>query len=421
MTTSAVRLTETAINKAIRDAKLGSAAQIDLSDPDQRGLVLRIGKTGYAAWNLVCKSTEGKFVRRIIGGYPAISLSAARAKARSLREAIRQGNVPATRTAVLSEAREREQSKKEQPTFEILFDMYEAHIKSSNKGIKSWPEARKRLSSMFRDAMPLPLEDVTLNKLQGIIDRHGLKSSTSAAWGMRTIRPILKWASAPGRALLPRDMMFLDYGSGVARRERILTSDELVYVLLAMKRLEGHPYVDCMKFIMLTLLRRSEAVYVRWQDITFGDEPFVRIADTKNGLDHKLPLSRQATHLLLTRRSSAEKIEIQGGGMLRGVRPVDLVFFNGAGGALANWHKAQTFINEASKTEGWQRHDLRRTGATLLGEMGVEPYIVEAALNHTSIHSALAATYNQSRYRRQVADALQRLADHLDKLVGDRP
>jgi hypothetical protein len=50
----------------------------------------------------------------------------------------------------------------------------------------------------------------------------------------------------------------------------------------------------------------------------------------------------------------------------------------------------------------------------MLGEMGELPDIIEAALNHVSIRSALAATYNRSRYRPQVAVALQRLADALD-------
>ena len=50
----------------------------------------------------------------------------------------------------------------------------------------------------------------------------------------------------------------------------------------------------------------------------------------------------------------------------------------------------------------------------MLGDMGELPDIVEAALNHTAIHSPLAATYNRSRYRPQVAAALQRLADALD-------
>jgi hypothetical protein len=42
------------------------------------------------------------------------------------------------------------------------------------------------------------------------------------------------------------------------------------------------------------------------------------------------------------------------------------------------------------------------------------PDIIEAALNHVAIRSQLAATYNRSRYRPQVAAALQRLADALD-------
>jgi integrase len=69
---------------------------------------------------------------------------------------------------------------------------------------------------------------------------------------------------------------------------------------------------------------------------------------------------------------------------------------------------------DASKTEGWTRHDLRRTAATLMGEMGELPHVIEAALNHTAVHSQLAATYNQARYRPQVTLALQRLADALD-------
>jgi hypothetical protein len=40
--------------------------------------------------------------------------------------------------------------------------------------------------------------------------------------------------------------------------------------------------------------------------------------------------------------------------------------------------------------------------------------IIEAAPNHVSIRSPLAATYSRSRYRPQVATALQRLADALD-------
>jgi hypothetical protein len=63
---------------------------------------------------------------------------------------------------------------------------------------------------------------------------------------------------------------------------------------------------------------------------------------------------------------------------------------------------------------GWQRHDLRRTSATAMGELGVMPDVIEAVLNHVTIHSQIASVYNKSRYRPQVAEALQKLADWLD-------
>jgi integrase len=94
--------------------------------------------------------------------------------------------------------------------------------------------------------------------------------------------------------------------------------------------------------------------------------------------------------------------------------PYELVFSTRTGKKLGNWDRHTKAVQKASGTSGWTRHDLRRTGATMLGEMGELPDIIEAALNHVSIRSPLAATYNRSRYRPQVAAALQRLADALD-------
>jgi integrase len=95
----------------------------------------------------------------------------------------------------------------------------------------------------------------------------------------------------------------------------------------------------------------------------------------------------------------------------------DLVFAVKGGGPLHNWDRETKAIHAASQTKGWTRHDLRRTGATLLGDLGETPDIIEAALNHVSIRSTLAATYNRSRYRPQVAAALQKLADQLDTMM----
>src|SRR6202034_1733933 len=79
-----------------------------------------------------------------------------------------------------------------------------------------------------------------------------------------------------------------------------------------------------------------------------------------------------------------------------------------------NWDRETKALQEDSGTTGWTRHDLRRTGATMLGDMGELPDIIEAALNHVAIRSTLAATYNRSRYRPQVSAGVQRLADALE-------
>jgi hypothetical protein len=52
----------------------------------------------------------------------------------------------------------------------------------------------------------------------------------------------------------------------------------------------------------------------------------------------------------------------------------------------------------------------------MLGELGDLPDIVETTLNHVSIRSPLAASYNRSRHRPQVAAAMQRLAEAPDRL-----
>ena len=121
----------------------------------------------------------------------------------------------------------------------------------------------------------------------------------------------------------------------------------------------------------------------KWQDVNLAANTWTLQA-TKNGTQHVIPLSRQA------------------GALLRGLQPAQadpegLVFSNSGGGALSAWDEATDTIQAASSTEGWQRHDLRRTAATLMGEMGVAAHVIESALNHADVHSPLASVYNRSR------------------------
>ena len=62
----------------------------------------------------------------------------------------------------------------------------------------------------------------------------------------------------------------------------------------------------------------------------------------------------------------------------------------------------------------WNVHDLRRTVATRMADLGVQPHIIEQVLNHQSGHKrGPAGIYNRSPYEREVKAALALWQDHV--------
>jgi integrase len=71
----------------------------------------------------------------------------------------------------------------------------------------------------------------------------------------------------------------------------------------------------------------------------------------------------------------------------------------------------------------WTPHDARRTFATGCANLGIQPHVIEAALNHVSGHKAgVAGVYNKSVYEREVRAAMALWADHVRTLAegGER-
>jgi integrase len=78
-------------------------------------------------------------------------------------------------------------------------------------------------------------------------------------------------------------------------------------------------------------------------------------------------------------------------------------------------------LDIAMKIPPWRLHDLRRTAATGMAEIGVAPHIVEAVLNHISgVKAGVAGTYNRAAYAAEKKAALERWAAHVEGLVAGR-
>ena len=185
-----------------------------------------------------------------------------------------------------------------------------------------------------------------------------------------------------------------DEGNG---RDRVLTQDELRKLWLNLG--DGH-FADIVRLLLLTGQRRSEIGGLTWTEVDFGRKLIVLSPErTKNSRQHEVPLSAQALAILerQPRRNSTE-----------------FVFSK-----YMNWADAKAKLDQRAGIAPWRLHDLRRTCATGMAELGVQPWYVEAVLNHQSGHKqGVAGTYNRAKYTDEMRSALQRWADYLEKITA---
>jgi integrase len=378
--------------------KAGLAATLNDAEP---GLRLWIGTGGTATWQWRGRDHTGRVRTFTLGHHPHVGLAEARRLSRQMSHAVRYAGADP-----VAAARAKRTSAKalQGHTFAALLDLY-------GKGDRptSWAsQMRPQIERIFRTHLETPLASLTVGNLQFTADNHA--KPKSASFGVRCLLTVLRWAAAAGRSYVGREMLDLQAPAGKPSRDRVLTREELAK-LLPVLRADAGPYGAALRLILFTAARKGEVEAARWRDIDFQAGTWTirqhsgrggaDVKDTKNTTVHVVPLSRQAAQVL------------------RSVAPEDPapdahVFVTSTSKPLGAWEKATARLHAASNTNGWHRHDLRRSAATLMGEMGVMPDIVEAALNHVTIRSHVATIYNKSRYRPEVARALQLLADALD-------
>ena len=200
------------------------------------------------------------------------------------------------------------------------------------------------------------------------------------------------------------------------RRDRVLTGGEIKALWNACGEPSddrsggiGEPFGSFAKILLLTAQRRAEVAGMRWSEIDMDKSVWTIPGErTKNKLPHAVPLSAQASSII----EAVTRIDKS-----------DFVFTTTGDSGLGGFSRAKERIDRKMKaTKPWTFHDLRRTASTNIGDIGVQPHIVEAVLNHISGHRAgVAGTYNRAAYAAEKADALQRWADHVEWLVTGRP
>jgi integrase len=387
-------LTDPAIARLTREA-VAAGKRHDVRDPGHRGLWLRIGKTGSRTWALRARDNRGRARWFVLGYHPAISLANARKEADAALVQVRQGNAP--------KGRRRAASAPEGPadTLDAVLALYVAQVGHEQIG---WRRHLVTVKLVFAPLLSRSLAALTASDFQIVAD--GWQSHATANLVVSMVRPVLRWAAT--RNYCRKELSDFRRVSPPKQRDRVLSHEELSRLLPLFTDAERWMvYADVFYFLLLTCTRASVAMFARWGEVEGDLWRIPNRPGTKNQ-KYVVPLPRQARELLRRRREADPD-----------ARPDDLIFRSRYGTrlCLSNLDAATKWFRSKSETTNWHRHDLRRTSATTMGELGTDPHVIEAALGHVDlIASKVAGIYNRARYTPQLATALQQLADFYDTL-----
>src|SRR5262249_25564095 len=166
-------------------------------------------------------------------------------------------------------------------------------------------------------------------------------------------------------------------------RERVLADSELAAIWNAC---EDDNHGRIVRLMVLLGCRRAEVGGMRRSEFDFTKGMWTLPKErAKNGRALTFPLPPMALAIV---QSVPDKGR-------------DCLFGDRSEGGFAGWDLAKKRLDRrlGDAVQPWRLHDLRRTCATGMAELGVEPHVIEAVLNHVSGHKAgIAGVYNKARY-----------------------
>jgi integrase len=352
----------------------------------------RVGAGGkmLRSWILQYKHA-GSTRRLLIGSVAALGAEQARAEARKARAKVELGQDPQSDKVARRD--------KDRHTMRALVEQYLAAKKVRPR---TFVEISRYLTEHFKSFGNMPVDSVTRRDVAARLVAIKNKSGAATAGAARNaLSAMFAWAMGEGLAE-SNPVIGTNRPETNGARERVLSDDELVRVWDACD--DGSEHSTVVKLLILTGCRRAEVGDLCWAWFPPDMSTFtIPAAHSKNGRPHTLPVMPMMRSIIDTVPHMANRDQL----------------FGERSHGFTRWH-CKSELDERSGVTGWTLHDLRRTVATRMADIGVQPHIIEAALNHQSgSKRGVAGTYNRSPYANEVRNALATLERYIGLIIDD--
>lgn len=395
---------------------------------DGGGLFLRVRPTGAKDWLLVY-TFAGNRRKLGLGSLEMVPLAAARSEAAKARESVKQQIDPQVQRKLRQAEQEAQRKILEalhaRQTVRDLFERWAAVDLIRRK------DGGKEIRRMFeKDVLPkigsLFVEDVKKGHVTSVTDALLARSVN------RMAKLIFSLMRQMFRFAVDRDFIEADPTASIRKtkiggqdteRDRVLSEAEIWALRLQLPDARLMPSTEAAIWIALsTLCRIGELLNARWSDIDLDLHKW-RIPDTKNGKPHTVYLSEFAVkHFRRVKElNNNETWAYPSRNGKKAVSSKTITKQLGDRQRDSDPMKRRSKSIATLKLQGgkWGPHDLRRTGATMMTQLGVLPEVADRCLNHVE-ENRTKRIYQRHTYENEMQEAWRLLGKQLEVLTQDK-
>ena len=385
--------------RTIETAKPGKARK-EIPDARMPGLYLVLQPSGTRSWAVRYRS-GGCPRKHTLGSYPNIDLKTARDLASKALRAAAEGRDPGR-----EKANDRAAGR---DTVEAIAGQFiKRHCARKNR-----PSTATGTERLLRQYV-LPrwgarlARDITRRDVIDLLDRIVDAGKPIAAnRTLAAVRKMFNWC-------LERDILQETPFAGVKPptdeqpRDRVLKGSELRAVWLAANQLGG-PFGALVKLLILTGQRRDEVAQMQWAEVNLEAALWLLPPErVKNKLAHEIPLSAPVIAVLRALPRIGDQFMLTTSGE----------------SPSSNYSKHKRRLDALLPADmlPWRLHDLRRSVASGMAQIGVSLPVIEKCLNHISgTFSGIVSVYQKHTFADEKRAAFEAWGAFVANLVSDRP